>query len=307
MTGTEVADDGAIPPVDVAAPPGRREVGGRDLPTSIAVGLGLAGAFLGSLFWHPAAFAVVITVLIVAAVWEAAAELKTVGVVVRAWPLALASVVTVWGAYHDGSRGQAYGIALVFAVAVGSQLADHDRTDVLRRMAITVFLGVWTGFLASFAVLLRLSDDGTVAALGVIGAAIFTDIGGFAFGVKFGRTKITPRISPNKSLEGLIGGLLLSVALAALVLPRLGDLFDVPTAIAMAVLAGVGGFIGDLVESMIKRDVGIKDFGRLIPGHGGVLDRVDGILVALPLGFYAIELFGARNVEIITLLTQTRP
>lgn len=169
------------------------------------------------------------------------------------------------------------------------QFLDKEREDAFRRAAVFVFLAIWVGLLASYAVLLRSVPDGTIVALAVIGAAIFGDIGGFAVGVKFGRTKIAPRISPNKSLEGLIGGMVLSGALAAFVLPAASPLFDVGNAIAIGVLCAFAGFVGDLVESLIKRDVGIKDFGALIPGHGGVLDRVDGILVALPVGWFVVR------------------
>ncbi len=269
-----------------------REVGGRDLPVAIAVGVVLAALFLGSLFAGALALTIVISLLIVLAVYEAAIEFDKVGIQVEPWTTTAASLSTIWLAYHLGFEGQVAGMAITFGLAVAVQMIDRHRTDVLRRLAVTVFLGIWIGLLASYAVLLRQQVDGEVVTLAVIGAAIFADIGGFAVGVNFGRTKIAPAISPNKSLEGLIGGLVLAAVVAAVVLPQVGDRFTVGASIAVALLAGVGGFLGDLAESMVKRDVGIKDFGHLIPGHGGALDRVDGILLALPLGFYALALFG---------------
>ncbi|MFT5223041.1 MAG: phosphatidate cytidylyltransferase [Glaciecola sp.] len=266
------------------------QVGGRNLPVATAVGVALAVIFLASLFAGPLAFAVVISITIALGVWESSTELGKAGLKVDARAAVLGSTAILWLAYRDGTDGQATGVAIAFALAVAVQLLDRNRQDVLRRLAVTLFLSVWLGLLASYAVLLRARPEGDIAALAVIGAAIFTDIGGFAFGVKFGKTKLAPKVSPNKSLEGLLGGLFVAAALAALVLPQVSDLFNVRSAIAMALLAGGGGFLGDLTESMIKRDMGIKDLGSHIPGHGGVLDRVDGILLALPLGYFAIDL-----------------
>ena len=268
-----------------------RQVGGRDLPTAIIVGVLLAALFLGSLFAGKVWLTLVITLLIVPAMWEAAKELEGVGIKVEPFAVMLGPVAIVWLTYNDGQGGQASGVMICFALAVAAQLLDQERTDVLRRMAISLFLMVWVGLLASYAILLRSLPDGQIAALAVIGAAIFGDIGAFAVGVKFGRTKVAPSLSPNKSVEGLVGGLVVAGLLAALVLPGQSVLFDVTSAVIVGLLAALGGFFGDLVESMIKRDLGIKDFGRLIPGHGGVLDRVDGILVALPIGWFAIRQF----------------
>lgn len=290
-------DDLADPVAAVDAPVesvplGRRHVGGRDLPMAIGVGVLLAGSFLGSLFVGVLPYTLVISTLVVLAMWDATDVLGGVGLRLDRAALIGSSLATIWLTYHLGHDGQVAGVALTFLVAVLGHLFGEDRTDLFRRISVTVFMGLWVGFLASYAVLLRQLPDGVVATLGVIGAVIFGDIGGFAFGVRFGRTKISPRVSPNKSLEGLLGGLLLSVGLAVLVLPRVGETITVTEAIGLAVLGVLGGFLGDLVESMVKRDLGVKDFGRLLPGHGGALDRVDGILLALPLGWYALLLLG---------------
>ncbi|MBW3658287.1 MAG: phosphatidate cytidylyltransferase, partial [Actinobacteria bacterium] len=181
-------------------------------------------------------------------------------------------------------------VLTLFFGAVAWELADGGRRDVVRSLSTTLLFGLWLPFLASYAVLLISRPvDGAVATLAVVGGAIFTDIGGYFVGTRFGRHKIAPSVSPAKSWEGLLGGLVLSALIGALVLPNIGDLFDVPTAIVLPVLAGLAGFIGDLTESMVKRDLGVKDLGTIIPGHGGVLDRVDGIVFALPVGYYVLE------------------
>lgn len=277
-------------PDDDTAPGSPREVGGRDLPIAIAVGVALAAVFLGSIFWHPLAFTIVVAAFVVIASIEAAAELRRrIGMSTGVPAMVLGGVVTVFGAYRSQHAGQAAGVLVLFVGAILWLLADPDRRDVVANLTMTVLLGIWLGFLGSFGVLLvNRPEDGVVAVLGVIGAAIFGDIGGYAVGVAVGRTKIAPSVSPNKSLEGLLGGIVVASLLAAVVLPRFGDLFTPLTAVVVAVVSVLAGFLGDLAESMVKRDLGVKDLGNVLPGHGGILDRVDGILMAMPVGFFAI-------------------
>jgi phosphatidate cytidylyltransferase len=270
---------------------GRSTVGGRNLPVAIAVGLGLAGLFLGSLFWHPAAFSAVVAALALTAYLESDRVLRSIGLRVETPVLIVATLVMLFGAYRAGQTGQAIGIAVLVLGGVVWQLSDPSRTDVARRLSMTWLFGLWVGFLASFGVLLvTRPDDGVLAVLAVIGAVVLTDIGGFAFGVTLGRHHIAPSISPNKTWEGLIGGLAVAVAGGVVVLPMLGETFDMVSAAGLALTCGLAGFVGDLAESMLKRDLGVKDLGQVLPGHGGILDRVDGIIFALPVGYYAVEL-----------------
>lgn len=266
-------------------------VAGRNLPVAIVVGVVLGALFIVSIFTSPLAFTVVVAGFVLVGAIEATAELRRVGLPSAAPVVITSGMVTVFGAYRSQHAGQVAGMLVLFLGAVGWLLADPRRRDVVHNLAMTVMLGIWLGLLGSFAVLLAVRpEDGPVAVLAVIGAAVFGDIGGYAVGVAVGRTKIAPTVSPNKSLEGLVGGLVVATGLAALVLPRVGTLFTPATAAAVAAVCVLAGFVGDLTESMVKRDLGIKDFGSLLPGHGGVLDRLDGVLVALPVGFFAIVL-----------------
>jgi phosphatidate cytidylyltransferase len=267
-------------------------VGGRNLLVAIAVGLGLAGVFLGSLFWDPLAFAVVVAVVATLAILESARVLRGVGERPIVPVLVLASLLMIGGSYYVGNRGQVVGVAVLLLGSFVWPMADEHRHDVVRQIGTTTFLGLWIGLLASYAVLLVDRPGGPVVVLAVIGAAVLTDIGGYAFGVTLGRHKVAPSVSPNKSWEGLIGGIAVAVALAAGVLPLLGDTFTPASAALLAGVCGAASFIGDLAESMVKRDLGIKDLGSLLPGHGGILDRVDGILLALPVGYLVMELSG---------------
>jgi|AntRauTorckE6833_2_1112554.scaffolds.fasta_scaffold49112_1 phosphatidate cytidylyltransferase len=270
----------------------RGMVGGRNLPVAIAVGVILAVLFLGTLFWRTEAFVLVITVLAGIAAVEVTWVIGRAGTRVLLGPLLIGVVVSVWGAFLLGGAGQAFGITVLFLSSVLWLLVDRQRSAVVNTLAATMLVGVWLALLASYASRLVVREDGALVVLATIGAVILTDIGGYAFGVPFGKHKIVPSISPGKSWEGLIGGLLVATILAAVVLPVLGDTFTPVSAAVVALGTGLAGFLGDLAESMIKRDLGVKDLGGVLPGHGGVLDRVDGILVALPVAYYGLWLFG---------------
>jgi phosphatidate cytidylyltransferase len=266
-------------------------VGGRNLPVAIAVGVVLAALFLLSLFWRVEAFTAVILVLVCLASVEVTRVLRAVGVRVLLVPLLLGVVTSLIGGLLVGAAGQVLGMALLLGAAFLWLLADRGRREVTATLGVTTFFGLWIGLFASYAPRLADRTDGAVVVLAVVGAVILTDIGGYAFGVPFGRHKVAPSVSPGKSWEGLVGGLVLAALLAVLVLPRLGEAFTPASAAVVALASGAAGFVGDLVQSMVKRDLGVKDLGDVLPGHGGVLDRVDGILFALPVGFYGLALF----------------
>lgn len=265
---------------------------GRNLTVAVVSGVLLAAAFIGSLFWHPAAFSVLVGLLVLVGVLETGRTFKSVGEPVAVPVVLVASAVMLAGAYTAGRLGQIIGMVVLFVGAAAWELADTHRGQVVRTIGNTLFLGSWVGLLASFAVLLAtLETEAAVATLAVAGGAIITDIGAYFAGTNFGRRSIAPSVSPNKTWEGLIGGLVLATVLGIIILPLVGDRFDdIVSAAVVVFVSGLAGFFGDLFESMFKRDLGVKDMGRIIPGHGGVLDRVDGILLALPVGYYFLQL-----------------
>lgn len=268
----------------------RAVVGGRNLPVAIAVGLLLAGAFLGSLAWHPLAFTTVVAALAVVAMVEIGRVLADTGRRVDVPVLVGAVLAMLYGAYLAGSAGLLAGVVALLLGTVLRALADPRRARVAERLGLTVLFGLWVGLLAAFAPLLVDRPSGTVIVLAVVGGAILSDIGGYAFGVTLGRHKLAPVLSPNKTWEGLAGAVALPVVLAALVLPQIDEVFTPISAALLAGLASLAAMAGDLAESMLKRDLEVKDLGDVLPGHGGILDRVDGILFALPVGTLAAEL-----------------
>lgn len=265
--------------------------GDRNLAVAIVVGVVLAGLFVGTVLWHPVAFTSLVGLLVAVAILESGRVIRATGRVLAVPVVLVAALLMLAGAHAAGATGQLLGVLVLFLGAVTWELVDPQRRRVLEACGTTLLLGLWVGLPASYAALLvTRPTDGSLAAIAVIGAAVFADIGAYAAGSLLGRHRIAPSVSPNKTWEGLAGGLVLPAAVAALVLPPLGGLFTAASAAAVALLAGLAAFLGDLVESMVKRDLQVKDLGAVLPAHGGVLDRVDGILLALPVGYYAVEL-----------------
>lgn len=268
----------------------RAMIGGRNLPLAIMVGVVLAGLAGAALLWHPLAFTAAVALLVGTGLIETSLVIS-VSARFQLPVLLVSAAVLIFGAYSWGHAGQMAGVVVLLVGAFVWQVADSDREDPLRRIALTLLFGLWVGFLGSFAVLLvAWSEAGVVGVVAVIGAAILADIGGYAFGVAFGRHKLAPSISPGKTWEGFVGAVVLATAGGIWLLPLLDSDLGWELGAIIGGACAVAAVIGDLAESLIKRDLGVKDLGRLLPGHGGILDRVDGILLALPVGYLLLEL-----------------
>jgi phosphatidate cytidylyltransferase len=166
--------------------------------------------------------------------------------------------------------------------------APDPALRALRSASLSVFTAVYVPFLAGFCVLLAAPPDGTRRVTAFIATVVCSDVGGFAAGVLVGRHPLAPSVSPKKSWEGLGGSVLACVVGGALLVSLLlhqaawkGLVYGV--AVALAATAG------DLAESLIKRDLGVKDMGHLLPGHGGVMDRLDSLLVTAPVAWLLLS------------------
>ena len=124
-------------------------------------------------------------------------------------------------------------------------------------------------------------------------ACAFSDVGAFVVGRTFGRTLLAPRLSPNKTREGVIGNVIGAAVGLTLFLPALVPTFGVPFVVALVPLVAAGSLWGDLLESAAKREAGVKDAGRWLPGFGGILDRIDSLLITVALGYWIARLWGA--------------
>ncbi len=262
---------------------------GRNLPAAIGVGLGLGGVIVASLLVVKVAFLAVVAVAVVVALQELSVALKERGVSLPLIPVAVGGLGILAAAYFAGEGAQTAVLGLTAVAILVWRLAD-GADGYLRDATAGVFAVVYVPFLAGFAMLLTAQDQGAQKVLLFLLLVVCNDTGGYAAGVLFGRHPMAPKISPKKSWEGLAGSVLTAGAAGAVYLDLV--LHGKPwqgAIIGVAVVASAT--LGDLCESMIKRDLGIKDMGRLLPGHGGIMDRLDSLLPTAPIVYLLLQLF----------------
>ena len=273
-----------------AAPAPQKDHGraGRDLKAAVASAVVLLGAIAASLaFWKPA-FMFIVVAAVVVAIWELRQGLLAKDIDIPEQPLMLGGAVMVVVAYLWGAP------ALVTATAVTALvtmlwLLRRGIDGYVRTSTASVFTLVYVPFLGSFVALLLaeggrdgggIDNDGVAGIVTFILVTIASDIGGYLAGVLFGKHPMAPVISPKKSWEGFAGSLIFTVAAGwALVVYLLdGDWW---VGLCLGLIAVVMATLGDLCESVMKRDLGIKDMSQVIPGHGGLMDRLDSLLATI--------------------------
>jgi phosphatidate cytidylyltransferase len=204
----------------------------------------------------------------------------------------LGSVSIVGIAYTDGLEAFPLVAVIVIAFTMLWYMLEVVKARPIVNIAITLFGFAYIGVLGAFAGLLLSAPDGTGFIIGLAACAIAYDVFGYFIGSQFGRSRMSPRLSPNKTWEGLVGGMVAAIAVGAIIGTVLAPWNGkISHGIALGIVVAILAPIGDLCESMIKRDLGVKDLGTLLPGHGGVLDRFDAMLFCLPAVYYlAIQL-----------------
>ncbi|MCR2827452.1 phosphatidate cytidylyltransferase [Microbacterium sp. zg.Y909] len=261
-----------------------KERTGRDLIVATLIGLALGVVVIGSLMFFKEIFLVFAVPVAVLGVWEFGRALQLAGRRVDLVPQVVAALALVLSGYfldywtHWAVAFAAVAFVIVWRL-VAQMASDDARTygDVLSDTLISGFIQLYVGFLGSLLLILLRQEQGEWWVLAMIATAVAADTGAYAFGLMFGKHPMAPRISPKKTWEGFGGAVLAAVASGVL----FGIfLLQVPwwagLILGVAILATAT--LGDLGESMIKRDLGIKDMSSWLPGHGGVLDRLDSIL-----------------------------
>lgn len=258
---------------------------GRDLRAAIIVGLSLAGLIFATLFTVRVLWIGVVCLAVGIGAYELVTAFKVEGLRIPRIPVTLAGAAIPAAAYAQGTNGLLLAFFVAVVVAVGWRAYDPHEGDLLRDVSATVFALGYTGFLAGFAGLLSQPADGPRRVIIFIATAALNDVGGYAAGVlSGGRHKLAPTISPGKSWEGLGGSIIAGCVCAGLMFPFLLHRATV-LGIAFGLAAVAASTLGDLGESMLKRDIGIKDMGHLLPGHGGVMDRLDSLLATAPVAY----------------------
>lgn len=277
------------PPVDSAPHPAPAQSrAGRNLPAAIGSAVVLIGAVLLSLLFAKIAFVGIVALAVVVAVWELGRGLSHKDIEIAREPVTLGGIVMVVVAYFWGAP------ALVTATAVTALvtmlwLLRRGVDGYVRNASASIFTLIYIPFLGSFVALLLaeggrtgggLNNPGVQAIVAFIGVTIASDIGGYVAGVLFGKHKMAPVISPKKSWEGFAGSALFCVLAGWALVVYLLDA-DWWVGICLGLIAVVMATLGDLCESVVKRDLGVKDMSQIIPGHGGLMDRLDSLLATV--------------------------
>lgn len=294
-----------IPAFVAALKPPRTPKAGRDLPAAIGVGVGLLVLVIGSLLFFPLAFVVVATAFVAVGVWEVTRAIGIKGIKAPLTPVMIGTLAMPASAYFAGSEGLLF--ALVASVGATMLWRSLDpEPGAVNSILAGLFSLMWIPFLLSFVCLMMVGERPPTTGLtldladinpGIIQVVIMlllvvaNDTFGYLVGVLFGKHPMAPKISPKKSWEGFAGSLGGAMLVA---IPATVFFLDVHWWVGLAlaigmVLAGTGG---DFAESMVKRELGVKDMSNLLPGHGGVMDRLDSILFAAPVAYATFSVLG---------------
>lgn len=269
---------------------------GRPLWQAIVFGLLLGGVFVGSLFWLVELFVLFVTALVIFAVLELAGALTLKGRLRSKWPLVLMSATMVPLAAWYGPEGQLWSLVgaifLAFLIRSGRAIVQPEsRATTLPDIGVAVMVLAYIPFLAGFAVTVATSPGGVWWLFSGVVIVVCVDVAAYATGLSFGRTPLAPQISPKKTWEGFAGSLLAALLAGGLLGTLVLGLTWWQGLLLGAVLVG-SATLGDLVESLIKRDLGIKDISSWLPGHGGFLDRLDSMLPSMAMLFVMFQIFG---------------
>lgn len=286
-----MTDEGARPAPAKKSP-------GRDLKAAIAVGVGLVALVCATLAWWHWGFILLAAAMLGLGCWELYRALQRQGMTASIGPILVGTVAMTIGTYASARdlawlRLPWHSVLLMFlAVTMFVSLLARMRkgTDgFVKDAAASLFIVSYIGLFGSFTALLLAPPDGAARMVTFLLCVVAVDTGGYIVGVLFGKHALAPTISPKKTWEGSAGSLALSVAVGVVL-----SIFVLRAPWYVGVVLGattvVFGTVGDLIESMIKRDLGLKDMSSILPGHGGIMDRLDSMLMAAPAAWLVLFL-----------------
>jgi phosphatidate cytidylyltransferase len=289
-TGAEFPAEGSLQ--HPQSNPRKKSRAGRNLPAAIAVGAAIGFSIIAILIWDRYLWVALVAAGAAMGTYEVVRRLREAGYIIPVVPLLAGGQLMIWLTWHFHATGAMAGFGVTAVVCMFWRLAlqgkpapsessgiDSPPANYLRDVAATVFLAAWVPLFAAFGVLLVYPHDGSGRVFCLMIGVVCSDSGGYFVGVLFGKHPMVPAISPNKSWEGLAGSLLFGITAVTLSATLLAHK-PVWIGLLLGLTIVVTATLGDLVESQIKRDLGIKDMGRILPGHGGLMDRLDGTLPA---------------------------
>jgi phosphatidate cytidylyltransferase len=270
--------------------PDQQPSAARPVAVSVAAGIALAGIVLAAILAGPAAFFGLALVVVLVAQAELYGALRQAGHAPATLVGLVCAAVLLFGAFVWGAAALAMLTALPLPLLLAWGVTVPPAK--IRSTMASTYLGILYGpALGGFVVLLLRVRSGSALVLAVIGMTAVMDSGAYLIGRKIGRRQMTPRISPGKTWEGLAAGAALSIGLSCAILPFIKP-FDLWLAFRLAVVMCACAPLGDLAESLIKRDLGIKDMGSIMPGHGGLMDRIDAALFCAPIAWLLLHVLG---------------
>jgi len=272
--------------IDVLARPAPARAG-RDLPIAIAVGLGLLGLVAVSLFFRKEGFIVLALLFCGAGLWELAQALTRRGIHIPLLPLLVGTAGILVSSYTGGPEALLVAFMLTAGGVVVWRVLDGGGAEALRDAAAATFAAAYIPFMAGFVMLMLAQPGGDRRVALFVLLTVASDTGGYTAGVLAGRHPLAPSVSPKKTWEGLAGSLLLASTVGAVGMVLAFDANPL-IGIALGLASVLTATLGDLAESLIKRDLELKDMGSLLPGHGGVLDRIDSLLLTAPLVYLVL-------------------
>ena len=300
-----MADEQPAPasePPAPSAPPAAKDYGraGRNLPVAIGVGVALGVVIVGSLLFLNALFVAVVALGLALAAVELHQNFAKRSIHSAIVPIVIGTVMIVVGSYVAGVTKNAgiSNIAILLASLALTVIAcliwrmPKGSEGYLADVTASLFIIAYVPLLGSFVGLMLAADHGSARVVTYVLVVVMGDIGGYVAGVLFGKHPMAPKISPKKSWEGFAGSLILGTA-AGVVMSVLGLHTHFWVGFVLGPCLVVIGVIGDLVESLIKRDLKIKDMSSFLPGHGGVMDRIDSLLLTAPVAWLILLLLVA--------------
>ena len=268
---------------------------GRNLPVAIGVGIGLGALVIFAMWAGQLAWYIVVAAAVAVAMWEVLTRLREHSYHLPRTLMILGGQAMVWSSWPLETKGlMAVYVISVLALMFG-RLFHNGRhrppINYLRDMSVGVFVLTWIPMFGSFAAMLSATSQGAATILVFMLCVVASDTGGYITGVMFGSHPMAPAVSPKKSLEGFAGSIVFGMVTGALSIH-----FLLEREAWVGAIMGLGlvvcASLGDLVESQFKRELGIKDMSNILPGHGGLMDRLDGMLPAAMVTWVAISFLG---------------
>lgn len=268
---------------------------GRNLPVAIGVGIGLGALVIFAMWAGQLAWYLVVSAAVAVAMWEVLTRLREHSYHLPRTLMILGGQAMVWSSWPLETKGlMAVYVISVLALMFG-RLFHNGRhrppINYLRDMSVGVFVLTWIPMFGSFAAMLSATSQGAATILVFMLCVVASDTGGYITGVMFGSHPMAPAVSPKKSWEGFAGSIVFGMVTGALSIH-----FLLEREAWVGAIMGLGlvvcASLGDLVESQFKRELGIKDMSNILPGHGGLMDRLDGMLPAAMVTWVAISFLG---------------